>query len=519
MANKFTIQSIFEAVDRVTGPVRTMRASVEKYSKDTKKAWSDFTKGSKAVAAAMAGVTVAAAATYKAVSDFAERGDDIARNASILGLTAEAYQELSYAAKMADVEQEAFASASKKLSNNLGQLKMKTGSLYSTLAKTNPKLAVQLKNTKSNDEAFTLLADSIAKETNVQKRAALAQAAFGKTGQELIPMMEGLAEMRKKARMAGAVMSDEEVSAASTMDESLKSIKTSLMGVANTLLAKVSERLAPIVDRMTAWIAANKDMINQKIDDLFTGIGKAAEFVAWAWNSGVIPAVIALIAAFKSFQLVMAIVTAAQWLLNVAMTANPIGLIVVGIGVLIGLITLMVMNWNKIVAAIKTAGVAVGKFFQDWGGLFSLVIGPIGTMISLITTLATNWNGITAAFKEGGIIEGLKAIGATILQALIRPIRDFLKLISKIPGVKDFVKPAMDFVAGLDADLGASANKYTAPVSPQAAALESRSFSETRSTVDLNVAAAPGATVSARQKGFAPGVTLNLGQTAPRPAQ
>jgi hypothetical protein len=299
------------------------------------------------------------------------------------------------------------------------------------------------------------------------------------------------------------------------MDEVIKSMKVAGMGLINNVLARVAVKLSPIIQRMTEWISANKDLINLRIDQIFKAIGKGAEIVVKLWKSGLIPAVIAAVAAFKAIQLAMVAFTAVQWLLNVAMTTNPIGLIIVGVGILIGLIVLLVMNWNKVVGALKIAWAATAKFFQNWGGLFQIILGPFGMIINLITTLATNWKGITAAFKEGGILEGLKAIGATILQALIRPLRDFLKLLSLIPGVGKVIKPAFDFVNGLDAGLGGAANKYKTPVSPQAAGLESRAYSESRSTVDLNVSAAPGASVAARQRGNAPGVSLNMGATSP----
>ena len=202
---KFTIQSVFTAIDQISGPVKTMRGQVSLFGKDARSSIDNVSKSAGMLKGAITGVIAAltTGAAAKALGEFAGRGDDIARNAGILGLTAEAYQELSYAAKMADVEQDAFASATKKLNNNLGQLKSGTGSLYSTLVKTNPQLARQLRTARDTDAAFQLVADALATETDVQKRAVIAQAAFGKTGQDLIPMMEDLAAARKKAREAG----------------------------------------------------------------------------------------------------------------------------------------------------------------------------------------------------------------------------------------------------------------------------------------------------------------------------
>jgi hypothetical protein len=51
----------------------------------------------------------------------------------------------------------------------------------------------------------------------------------------------------------------------------------------------------------------------------------------------------------------MALITAAQWAWNVAMTANPIGAIIVGIAALIAGIVLLILNFKRVLGAIKDA--------------------------------------------------------------------------------------------------------------------------------------------------------------------
>ena len=64
------------------------------------------------------------------------------------------------------------------------------------------------------------------------------------------------------------------------------------------------------------------------------------------------------------------IVTAAQWLWNLSMWGNPIGLIVLGVAALIGGIILLVKNIDKVI-----------EFFKDWTNVLFLMLGPIGWMI------------------------------------------------------------------------------------------------------------------------------------------
>jgi len=110
-------------------------------------------------------------------------------------------------------------------------------------------------------------------------------------------------------------------------------------------------------------------------------------------------------------------VTAAQWLWNAAMTANPIGLLVVAIGVLIGLVVLAISKWD------------------EWGASIMVFLGPIGMVISAFKSLYDHWESIKQAFQTDGILGGLKRIGIVLLDALLKPMQQLLELVSKIPGM------------------------------------------------------------------------------------
>lgn len=120
--------------------------------------------------------------------------------------------------------------------------------------------------------------------------------------------------------------------------------------------------------------------------------------------------------ALNAFNVVTKIATAAQWAWNAAMTANPIGLIIVGIGLLIGLIVAVVRKWN------------------EWGAALSIVLGPLGFVISLIQSFRRNWDMIVDAFKNGGLIEGLKAIGRVIVDAMLMPMQQLAEIIARLTG-------------------------------------------------------------------------------------
>ena len=81
----------------------------------------------------------------------------------------------------------------------------------------------------------------------------------------------------------------------------------------------------------------------------------------WGWIAPVISGIVGAIVAFKvavfaintvmnAWAIVQGICTVAQWALNVAMTANPVGIIIVAIGALIAIGVALWMNWDSVCA-------------------------------------------------------------------------------------------------------------------------------------------------------------------------
>lgn len=165
---------------------------------------------------------------------------------------------------------------------------------------------------------------------------------------------------------------------------------------------------------------------------LFTGWTIVATVKEWLFAASIWGAN----AAWKVYVVWTKAVTAAQWLWNAAMTANPIGLIIVGVAALIALIVAVVAKWN------------------EWGAAVSLFLGPIGFVISMIQSFRRNWDMVTEAFSKGGIIEGIKAIGKVLIDAILQPVQQLLTLLSNIPGIGKFAASGASKIASIREGLG-----------------------------------------------------------------
>jgi len=181
-------------------------------------------------------------------------------------------------------------------------------------------------------------------------------------------------------------------------------------------------------------------------------------------------------------------VTSAQWAWNAAMAANPIGLIIIAVGVLIGLVALIISKWDS------------------WGAALSIFLGPLGLVISLIQSFRRNWDMVVAAFQTGGILGGIKAIGRVLLDAILMPVQQLLELLSKIPGLGDLAGAGAKKILEIRQNLGVdTTDGKTKPTLESPDVAQSRATSESiqtqRNTIDMNVTTGTGADVSTKQKG------------------
>lgn len=183
------------------------------------------------------------------------------------------------------------------------------------------------------------------------------------------------------------------------------------------VFAKLGERIIPA-------IASIFDMLMPALEFVYNNFDSLATIITTVVT--VATGLSLFFKIYKAFQLAAAAtkgLTAAQWLLNMAMNANPVGLIIAGVTLLITLIVMAV------------------KKFDSWGSAILLLMGPIGVLISGVKLLFRHWDSIKEAFQSDGIVGGLKRIGVVLLDTLMHPLQRILGWIGEITGL-DFAKKA-----------------------------------------------------------------------------
>lgn len=155
--------------------------------------------------------------------------------------------------------------------------------------------------------------------------------------------------------------------------------------------------------------------------------------------------------------------TAVQWLLNAALTANPIGLVVVGIAALVAGVILAYKHSDKFRAIVDGAFNAVlgagqklfGWFKSHWKLLLAIITGPFGIAVYLI---AKYWDKIVGGSKKaldttvsfvtslpGRYVRALAGLGGLLLGVALAGFakltdgaqtrgRQLLDFVTKLPG-------------------------------------------------------------------------------------
>ncbi len=181
-----------------------------------------------------------------------------------------------------------------------------------------------------------------------------------------------------------------------------------IWAVVKPLLSFLLSSVLPVIMRVDGFTGR----ILKPIAPLLYGI-------AGAWVAYKL-AVIATQAPLLAIQIAQKGLAAAQWLVNAAMNANPIGLIITGVGLLAGGIYLLIKHWKQVKAAMSAAWKWFLHFATEGPGRFIPIVNIVGQ-------IAQNWDKVKAALlKVWDVIKKVwdiaKKFGGKVISAVVRTI-------------------------------------------------------------------------------------------------
>ena len=253
---------------------------------------------------------------------------------------------------------------------------------------------------------------------------------------------EHVAEAIQHATQEGGQFHNMTERTSKTLVGKLGSLMDDITTMAEGLYQKIEPILKSVVDNIAGFIPYVSQILKTLFDWIVVGVGWVKSAVEWIikWKdelmlAGSIIGMLILLIQAKTIALtlyyglvqgviaVMNAWTAVQTMLNLVMTANPIGLIIVGIGALIAVI---VYCWNKF-AGFRSFLITMWDTMKQFGNIIKeYVVNRIKEMIAglgkiagaLLKLFKGDFSGAFSDFKDGvgnlmGKDSARKAFGAS----------------------------------------------------------------------------------------------------------
>lgn len=382
-----TVRKVNATIDRITEPVRRVRASFNSLLKES--GFSRVTGALKElgergrgvgdalrnVAGWMTVATAAAAGAFLGFKRVADQVDELTDTARMLGITTERLSAMGYAAQLNGSSQEEMGEALRFLSRNMVEAINGSKDAQQWFAR----VGIPLERLKKMDapQVFEAIADKFNQVgdagQNSEKKIALMQALLGRSGAKLKQVLDlgsaGLRGLYEEAERTGAVVGGSATEALGEFNDSWDRLRATLFGVLSNALSKVAPVLKDIVDRITDWASANKDLIATRVSAFIEVVSKrlpgfiedVAKITAAVWAA--FEAVNAIANALGGWENVFAILVGfivgkalvaltslatALWGVAAAFLATPFGLFVAGVAAVAGAAYLIYKYWDPI---------------------------------------------------------------------------------------------------------------------------------------------------------------------------
>lgn len=457
-------------VDRITGPIKRIQARISNLSRRMGldrigRATSSLTRRIGGLGDAL-GTTAARlgrvggllglggagviAGMFKLAESTASIGDEAAKTAKTVGLTAEQLQELRYAAERSGIQQSKLDSSMLAFTKRLGEAKQGTGQAKDALKELG--ISMSALKGKTPLQALEMVSERLKDIEDPLERNAILSDLFSRQGIAMGRMlMDGagaLRDLRKEARETGNVIGNDAAAAAETFQDNLLDLTQRLKGLRNIIGVNLMPVVDELIQNLTGWIDANRQLIRQKIGDWTKRLAgvlrdlmdpasdirqRISEMASSASDfldrlrplvdflGGPLKAGMVALAAYITGPLVLAFAALGGAFVNlgIVIMTTPIGWIIAGLAALGAVVYVLYQKWDEFVAY--------------WGGL---------------------WDRITAAFDEGwtqGILTAFLEF-----QPLTHIIRGFDAVLEYFTGfslldqARGVVDSFMDGLKGLD---------------------------------------------------------------------
>ena len=393
-------------------------------------------------------------ALWDMASDSSTFADDLITQATQTGISTQALQEYAYAARFVDTEVSTVTGSMVKLTKNMSSGSKDVQAAFGRLG-----VSVQDSSGSMRDAqtVFWEAIDALGQVENATERDQLAMQIFGKSAQQLNPLIQAGSEewnrYAQEAHDAGLILEDDAVGALGSFNDGLQRIDATMeaaqrqiMGALAPAFTEIANAVADAAQEFTKWVQTDeaKQLLGELTElvknlamnflqnlrpaiqtgiEIFKQVGGAIEFLTQNFD--------AVVAVIKTAIAIWATLKAAMAGLQIAaLVTNPMGQVVLVIGAVVAAIATLVANWDKVKQAgakawegIKSAWNAAGSWFS---GIASSVANAFTSIPSKLSGFFSQaWSSIQSAW--GSVVSWFSGIASNVSGA-------FTSLPGKISG-------------------------------------------------------------------------------------
>jgi len=448
-----------------------------------------------AVGTAAATATVAATkAMVDATVEGAHYADELLAQSQITGISTDKLQEYAYAAELVDVSVDTMTGAMARNIRQMNAAREGTGSAAEAYEKLGVSVTDADGNLRDSEDVFWDVLGSLGEIENETERDALSMELFGKSAQDLNPLIaagsERMKELAAEAHAAGAVLDRETLEAYGAFDDELQRLKsnagaaknalgTALLPVLTQLGGKGVDALqmltgaiqgadgdiGKMVDNILALLPNLLDEIEARIPELLSFIEKLFVQIVNAVSKAlpsIIKTVIGLIPSLlDAITGAIPVILEACWEIIFALInwiTNPETLA----GILDSAVQIIVALTNGLIAGLPELIARLPEIIMN---IQAAVIANIPILLEAVGAIIKGIFDSFARVDWGGLWEGMKkAAGAlwTSIKKIFEPVGDFFKKIWD--GIVAGLKAALNLGIKAINKLIEGVNAFFAPV-------------------------------------------------------
>lgn len=455
----FQIKTVISAVDNITGPIADINKSIKNFTKPLRDLYNPAQKlkkelGFPKVASAVRGVSKAYGGVARevkalgtdiawavggataAVSALAWRtssvGDAVSKTSQKVGISAESWSMLAYAADQSGVSASTLQSGLSRLNKSISEAARggkKAAAMFNYLGVSIYDADGKL---KTADAVMSEAADKLNMVEDAAHRSTIAMEMFGRSaGVEMLPLLaegaDGIEQLKRRAEELGLAWSEADSANATAFGDTMEDVRNAIDGVVLT----IGKQLLPILtkwgEEAIALIVRHRELIGVKVGEwiqriqdylptLKENIKAAVESVSGfalgvdslvrsfgGWSE-VMPYIVGGIAAIKLAPLALSAVTLTK---SIASLSLSFAGMVVRFAVLTRFTKLLHLGWNLFI------GIA---------GAFKAVLVPLAQGILAFGKGVLLVGKILSGMLVKGIIAALGAVKALFVFMAANPV-------------------------------------------------------------------------------------------------